>query len=38
MKENVQKAGNKITIGMTVYPAYPDKYFKNPSVSVSYSY
>ncbi len=30
MKENVKKAGNKITIGMTIYPPYPDGYFKNP--------
>merc|ERR1711865_780040 len=38
MRANVQSAGGKVTIGLTVYPPYPDKYFANPCCNHSYSY
>ena len=36
MRENV-KAANAASIGLTLYPPYPEGYFKNPSMG-SYSY
>jgi len=38
MQTNVQKAGGKMTIGLTIYPPYPDGYFTNPCCNVTFSY
>jgi len=37
MRENVEAAG-AATIGLTMYPAYPEGYFKNPILSTPYTY
>jgi len=37
MRENVEAAG-AATIGLTMYPAYPAGYFKNPILSTPYTY
>jgi glycogen debranching enzyme len=37
MRANVRAAG-AATIGLTLYPAYPEGYFKNPIMSRTYSY
>ncbi len=37
MIENMEKTG-AATIGLTMYPAYPDGYFMNPIMSAPYTY
>ena len=37
MIDNMKKTG-AATIGLTMYPAYPDSYFMNPIMSVPYTY
>lgn len=37
MIDNMKKTG-AATIGLTMYPAYPDGFFKNPILSVPYTY
>jgi hypothetical protein len=38
MQRNVRLAGGKITIGLSVYPPYPEGFFANPLVRSEYSY